>query len=76
MFRFPISLRVIGGGKGDIVMEEAGEFPCKGQSKLWSPVRNYLGVEAKLRKNIGEEELGDSLRINVFLCRGSKLPPS
>ena len=70
MFRLPISLRVVGCGKGDIVVEESGKFSCKGRSELWSPVRNHLGVEAKPRKNIGEKELSNSLGINV-LCAGA-----
>ena len=74
MFCFPISLRVVGGGKGNIVMEEASEFPCKGRSKLWSSVGNYFVVEAKLRKDIGEKELGDSLQINGFFAGAVNYP--
>ena len=29
-FRFPVSLRVVGSGEGDVISEEAGEFSCEG----------------------------------------------
>ena len=61
---------MIGSREGDIVLEEAGKFSCEGQGKLWSSIGNYLGVETELGKNIGEEELGHSFRINVF-CAGA-----
>ena len=28
-FRFSVSLRVVGSGEGDIILEEAGEFSCE-----------------------------------------------
>ena len=61
---------MIGRGEGDVVLEEVGKFSCEGQGKLWSSIRDYLGVETKLRKNIGEEKLGHSFGINVF-CAGA-----
>ena len=69
-FHFSVSLRVIGCGEADVVLEEAGKFLCEGRGKLWSPIRDHLGVEAKSRKNIGEEKLGYSFGINVF-CAGA-----
>ena len=61
---------MIGSGKGNIVLEEVGEFSCEGQGKLGSSVRDYFGMEAESRKDIGEEKLGHSLGINVF-CAGA-----
>ena len=69
MFHLPISLRVVGCGKGDIIVEEASEFLCKGQSKLWPPVGNHLGVEATLRKNIGEKSWA-TLSESMFFVQG------
>ena len=57
---------MIGRREGDIILEEAGKFSCEGQGKLWSSIGNYLGVETELRKNVSEEELGNSFGINVF----------
>ena len=38
-FRLSISLRVIGSGEFDIVLEESGQFSSEGGGKLGSPVR-------------------------------------
>ena len=69
-FSFPVHLGVIGGGKGDIILQEAGEFSGKGRCELRSPVRDHFGVKAELRDNMGEKELGDSGSVNVF-CAGA-----
>ena len=69
-FCFSVSLRVIGCGEGDIILEEVGKFLCEGRGELWSSVGDYFGVETESGKNIGEEKLGHSLRINVF-CAGA-----
>ena len=61
---------MVGCGKGNIILKEAGEFSCEGQGELWSSVGDHLGVEPKSRKNIGEKELGNSFRVNVF-CTGA-----
>ena len=37
---------------------------------MWSPIRDYFGVEAESRENIGEKELGNSISVNVF-CAGA-----
>ena len=63
-------MRVIGCGEGDVILEEAGKFSCEGQGELWSPIGDHFGVETKPGKNIGEEKLGYSFRINVF-CAGA-----
>ena len=61
---------MISGRKGDVILEEAGEFSSEGRGKLWSSVGDYLGVEAKSRENIGKEKLGYPFRVNVF-CAGA-----
>ena len=61
---------MIGRGEGNVVLEEVGEFSCKGQGELWSSIGDYFGVETESRKNIGEEKLGHSFRVNVF-CAGT-----
>ena len=61
---------MIGSGEGDVILEEASEFPSEGRGKLWSSVGNYLGVEAESRENIGKEKLGNSFGVNVF-CTGA-----
>ena len=66
-FRFPVHLRMVGCGKGNIVLKKAGEFSCEGRGELWSSIGDYLGMETKSRKNIGEKKLGHPFRINVFV---------
>ena len=41
-FCFPISLWMIGGGEGNIVLEEMGKFLGKGRDELWSSVQDNL----------------------------------
>ena len=67
---FPISLRVIGGGEGDIVLKETGEFLGEGQGELWSSIRDHFRMEAESRENMGEKEFGNSGSIDVF-CAGA-----
>ena len=67
---------MIGSGEGYIVLEEMGEFSGEGRGELWSSVQDHLGVKAELWEDMGEKELGHSCCVNVFLCRGNKLPPS
>ena len=69
-FGFPISLGVIGSGKGDVVLKEMGKFLCEGRGELWSLVGDYLRVKAELRENMSEKELGNSGSVNVF-CAGA-----
>ena len=69
-FSFPISLRVIGHGESDVILEETGEFSGKSRRKLWSSVGDHLRVEAKSRENMSEKELSDSGSIDFF-CAGA-----
>ena len=61
---------MIGGGEGNVILKEAGEFPGKSRGELWSSVRDHLGVEAKSKEGMGEKELGNSCSVNVF-CAGA-----
>ena len=55
------------GGKSDVILQKAGKFPGEGGGELRSPVRDHLGMEAKLRENIREKEFGNSSGIDVFV---------
>ena len=61
---------MIGGGEGNVVLKEVGEFSSEGRGELWSSVRDHFGMAAKLRENMGEKELGNSGSVNVF-CAGT-----
>ena len=76
LFSFSVCLRVVGSREGYAILKETGEFSGEGRCELWPSIRNYFGMEAKSRENMSKKELGNSCHIDVFLCRGSKLPPS
>ena len=47
---------MIGGGEGDIVLEELSKFLSEGRGELWSLIRDQLGVQPKLWKNMVKKE--------------------
>ena len=73
-FGLAISLGVIGGGKSDIVIEEVSEFSCEGGGKLRSLIRDDLVVEAKLREDVLETDLGDVRRGGGFVAGMENYP--
>ena len=61
-----IHLRVICGGKFDIIVEELSQFSSKGRCKLWAFLR-YQGImESKLFEHMVEEKFGHSCHIYGF----------
>ena len=56
MFRFTISLRVVSGGKGEVVLKESGEFPSEGRCKLRAAIRDKFVVESESSEDLGEKE--------------------
>ena len=67
---------MIGGREGDIVLEKASEFSSEGRGELWSSVRDYPGMEAESRENVGKEKLGYSFGVNVFSAGAINYPLS
>ena len=65
---------MIGGGEGDVILKEAGEFLSKGKGELWSPVRDHLRVETELRENMSKKELSNPSSVNVFSARAINYP--
>ena len=55
-------------------MEEIGEFPGEGRGKLWSPIRDHLGMSAKSRKDVGKNELGYPGYVDVFVATTINYP--
>ena len=47
MFSFPISLRVVGSGKGKFITEEFAQFFGEGGGELWSLIRDDFVIETK-----------------------------
>ena len=46
-FCFSVSLWMVSGGKGEVVLEESGEFPHEGGCKLRAAIRDKFVVEAE-----------------------------
>ena len=61
-----ICLRVICGGKFDIIVEESCKFSGKGRSKLGASVRYQGVVEAESFEHMMEEEFSHSCRVYGF----------
>ena len=73
-FRFAVGLRVIGGGKGDVVVKEASEFPCEGGGELGTPIRDDSFVEAETREDVLKKDLGDVRSGGGFVARAENYP--
>ena len=56
--RLSIHLWVIGGGEGDIVFQKMGKFSSEDRGELGASIGDYPVVEAKLGKDMVEEDLG------------------
>ena len=67
MFSFFIDLGVVGGGEGEVVVEEVSELLGKGRGELWSSIRDNFVVETEVKVNFIEEEGGNSLCSDSFL---------
>ena len=61
-----IHLRVISGGKFDIVVKESCKFSGKGRSELGASVGYHGVMKAKSFEHMVEEEFGHSHRIYGF----------
>ena len=65
-FCLSVSLRMVCGGKSDIIFEDSGKFSGECRSKLRSPVRDKSIMESKTFEYVIEKELGNTIRINGF----------
>ena len=55
-FSFTIRLRVVGGGQGEVVIEEFSKLLGKGRGKLWATIRDDLVVESEAEVYFVEKE--------------------
>ena len=65
---------MVGGGEGEVIVEEASELLGKGRGKLWSSVRDNFVIEAKAKVNFIEEEDGNSFSSDSFLSGAENHP--
>ena len=59
LFRLTISLRVIGGGEGNIIFQEMGKFLCEGRGKLGASIRDDSVMEAKSGEDMVKKDVGN-----------------
>ena len=76
MFGFPVSLRMIGGGKGKFITKEFAQFFSKSAGELWSLIRDDLIIETASFEHFREEQGGDSGSVDGFLGRAENYPLS
>ena len=65
---------MIGGGEGDVVVKETGEFSCECRSKLGSSIGDDSVVEAESGEEVSKNDLGDVCRGGSFVARGENYP--
>ena len=75
-FGFSVGLRVIGGGKGKIIVENSSKFSSKCGGELWTTVRDNLVVESVAKEDFVEEKGGDPFGGDSFLSGAENYPLS
>ena len=65
---------MIGGGEGDVIVEKAGEFSCESGGELGSSIGDYPIVEAEVREDMLEKDLGDVCSRGGFVARAENYP--
>jgi hypothetical protein len=73
-FSFSVCLRVISGGKGEVVSEDLSEFFGKGRGELWTAIGDDLVVESEAFVNFVEEKGGYPFGGDGFLGRTENYP--
>ena len=74
MFCFAIRLGVIGGGEGEIIVEEFSKLLGEGRSELWAVIRDDFIVELETKVYFVEEEGGYPFSSDRFLSRAENYP--
>ena len=73
-FGFTVSLWVVGGGEGNVVIQEMSEFSCEGGGELRSLIRDDLVVKAELGEDVLEKDFGDVRHRGGFIARAENYP--
>jgi len=58
---------VVGGGKGEIVVENSSKFSSECRGELWTSVRDNLVIESVAEEDFVEEKGGNSFGGDGFL---------
>ena len=75
-FSLSIGLGMVGGGKGEIIVENPSKFLSKCRSKLWTTIRDNLVVKSIAEEDFMEKEGSDSFSGDGFLCGAENYPLS
>jgi len=75
-FSFSIGLRVIGSGKGEIIVKNSSKFSSECGGELWTTVRDNLVVESIAEEDFVEEKGGNSFGSDGFLSGAENYPLS
>ena len=73
-FGFAVSLGVIGGREGDVVVKESGEFSCEGRAKLGASIRDDLVMKAESGEYMLKKDFGDVRGGCSFVARVENYP--
>ena len=73
-FSFAIRLRMVGSGKGEIVVEEFAKLLGKGGSELWATIRDDFVIEPKMKVDFVEKEGSYPFGSDGFLCGAENHP--
>ena len=75
-FGLSIGLRVVGGGKFDVIFQETSKLSCECRGELGTTIRDNGVMETKSFEYIVKKELGDPGYVNGFVTRGKNYPLS
>ena len=75
-FSLSVGLRVVGGGKSYVVVEETCKFPCEGRSELRTMIRDEGVVKTEVFEYEVKKQLGNPCSVNGLLTRCKNYPLS
>jgi len=75
-FGFSVGLRVVGGGKGEVVVKNSSEFSGERRGELWTTIGDDLVVESVVEEDFVEEKGSDSFGGDGFLSGAENYPLS
>ena len=73
-FGFAVSLRVVSGGEGNVVIKEVGKFSSEGRAELGASIGDDSVVKAESRKDVLEKDLSNVCSRGGFVARAENYP--
>ena len=75
-FCFTVRLRVIGGGEGEVIIEELSKFLSEDGCELWTTIGDDFVIKSEVQVDFVEEEGGYPLSGDRFLGGAENYPLS